>query len=106
MLDIGSLMLAEVEEQTEGLGLGVWVLAGIRQVRNSPGTSFLYGKDSPTSLEGDLKSEGVGGELAVLKTEASPSLWVPGLSASSGLASLTGCSQPLVLCKSPGLPSV
>lgn len=46
------------------------------------------------------------GELAVLEAEASPSPWVPDLSACGGLASPTGCYRPLVLGKSLGLPNV
>lgn len=52
------LILAEVGEQTEGLGLGFWGLAHVRQVKKLLGTSFLHGEDSPLSLEGDLKGKG------------------------------------------------
>ena len=68
------------------------------------GTLFRHEKDSPASLRGDLK--GRGRELAVFEAEALPSPQAPGLSAWGGRDSLTGCSQPLVLSRSLGLPSV
>lgn len=104
MTDMRLLMLAKVGEQTEGLGQAFWGLIDVRQVKKPPGTSFRHEKDSPTSLRGGLKDRGR--ELAVFEAEASPSPQVPGLSAGGGRDSLTGCSQPLVLSRSLGLPSV
>lgn len=72
--------------------------------KKPPGTSFCHEKDSPASLRGDLK--GRGRELAVFEAEVSPFPQAPGLSVGGGCDSLTGCSQPLVLSRSLGLPSV
>lgn len=104
MTDMRLLTLAKVGEQTEGLGKAFWGLIDVRQVKKPPGTSFRHEKDSPTSLPGDLK--GRGRELAVFEAEASPFPQAPGLSVGGGHDSLTGCSQPLVLSRSLGLPSV
>lgn len=104
MTDMRLLTLAKVGEQTGGLGQAFWGLIDVRQVKKPPGTSFHHEKDGPTSLRGDLK--GRGRELAVFEAEASPFPQAPGLSVGGGRDSLTGCSQPLVLSRSLGLPSV